>query len=438
MGRVIKKLEIFLFGLVIFLIPSNLWFGLERDQAGVYGIIVDYLIPKVYGSDLLILIILALWLIRDFWNLRDQAIKLILHTHLVKLMLFIGLVVSLLVSSALADKPMPAWWQLAKWLQLTMLTLWGVANLQSLKQITKPLLLTLIFQSAIGIVQWVQKSSLLGYFFLGESTLNTHSSIAKTGIFGEIRPLPYGTTAHPNILAGFIVISLLILLVSRLWQPPTHKPSFWHSFRSTLVSLITLVLSLTTLALTQSFTAITAFVASLLLLVGQKARLKNLVAIFVIVVSLIVLGQPLLEQESWQRRSQLAKISLDMTLANPWFGVGLTNFTWEMSQFGFVAGNIRFLQPVHNIYLLFWAETGTLTVFLLLAFLLMSGKQIVSYLNNHFLLSLPLLVLLVIGLNDHYPFSLQTGQLLTSLSLIVALGRWQISFKAKQGHKPTT
>src|SRR5689334_2459990 len=40
---------------ILFLVPSNLFFKFWTESAYVHGLLVDYLIPKLYASDLLII-----------------------------------------------------------------------------------------------------------------------------------------------------------------------------------------------------------------------------------------------------------------------------------------------------------------------------------------------------------------------------------------------
>ncbi len=71
-----------------------------------------------------------------------------------------------------------------------------------------------------------------------------------------------------------------------------------------------------------------------------------------------------------------------------------------MDHYGYIPAATRWLQPVHNIYLLILSETGIFGV-LGFAYLLLKSKK-----------NLPLFILLFLGLFDHYPLTLQTGLLL--------------------------
>jgi len=114
-----------------------------------------------------------------------------------------------------------------------------------------------------------------------------------------------------------------------------------------------------------------------------------------------------------------------MFLANPAFGIGLNQFSGQLEKFGTVAAVTRFVQPVHNIYLLWIVETGLvglISVGILFYFL---WQQTTHYAlrTTHLKFMIPLLMLSVIGLVDHYPLTLQQGQLLLILGLWLATAK---------------
>src|SRR5205823_5918646 len=58
------------------------------------------------------------------------------------------------------------------------------------------------------------------------------------------------------------------------------------------------------------------------------------------------------------RREELAEIALKHFYSSPLFGVGLNNFLIATATSELITGPSRFLQPVHNIFLLTLSETG--------------------------------------------------------------------------------
>ena len=72
------------------------------------------------------------------------------------------------------------------------------------------IIISAFFQSIIAILQFIQQGS-LGLTFLKESVFSVYDpGIAKILINGNIFTRSYGTFPHPNVLGGFLGISLLI------------------------------------------------------------------------------------------------------------------------------------------------------------------------------------------------------------------------------------
>ena len=119
--------------------------------------------------------------------------------------------------------------------------------------------------------------------------------------------------------------------------------------------------------------------------------------------------------ESVVVRQQLNSAAITMWQHSPLFGVGLGNFLVELPK-NLPSRTIYFLQPVHNIYLLLLSETGIVGLgsFLLLLWYIFQRIR-----NSK--LKAPIVALLLLGLIDHYPLTLQQGQLLFTLFLSLSL-----------------
>lgn len=459
----IKTLEKWLLQSLVFFIPTNLALHLYKSQAHVYGITIDYLIPKIYVSDFIVMALLGLWLLRNVKTLPSVLNTALKHGSLIAL-----LIATLVVSAYQSQYPVAGYWFLLKLAEMSVLVLYMIHNLK-LESIKWPLSLTLLFQALVGIIQWVQKQSLLGYYFLGETTIRNNSYIAKTGVTGEIRPLPYGTTPHPNVVAGFLAVGLLIILLIDQIQKPSKKsessPTWLKRGLGGVTRLVFALPILLTLLLTQSVSAVIVLIVGLILLKFKALHWRNGLAIVAIFLATGLAVSPYVESTSVTRRVQLTEISLKMILAEPWLGVGPNNFTARMTDFGRVISTTRFLQPVHNIYLLWVSETGLVSTGLLLLILFKFSKTLgfpsatksestktnkksqskkVSHKALHTKLtsqktamlhySVPIIAIAIIGLADHYPLSLQTGQLLSVLCLSLPLSLWyrQKTTKLKQ------
>lgn len=487
-----SKIERILFQLTIFLIPTNLAYHWVTKEAYVNGILVDYLIPKLYLSDLPILLLLLLWFLKLTSRL-GQLEQLEIRKFFPPLLLT-TLSLLLLLRAFLTPAPLAATWFWLKFVELTLFFLWikvhvvrgegnqfspivparlpallnrnhrvegvhfrifswpgalkaslaslgksysyQIAPLKSKKMaipatlnpLVTPLLLSLLLQSTLALYQFAFQKSLVGYPFFGEPNLKLTSNIAKTVVGGAIKIIPYGTTPHPNVLAGFLAIGIItIFLASREngQMKPYQKYLIPISLLPTAYSLIltqslsawiALLLAVIAIGLTNPSSSQRSVLPKLGQLGIRSIRtIPAIIAIisFTIIASLFAHPYSLVANPSISRRLQLTTIALNMFRSSPFVGVGLNNFTKVMPYFGTVTANVQFLQPVHNLYLLYLAETGLVGTVPLIYFAWKKRQEIERKLSiSNWQFAIPLMMILIIGAADHYPLTLQTGQLL--------------------------
>ena len=380
-----------LFYLIVFLIPSNLAKHFPLASSYVSGNLVDYLIPAIYLTDILIILLLII-----------KPIKSIPKPLLIFLL-------CLLPSVFFSASPIPAIFKWFKFLEFSLLAAWIK---QYRPPIIKPLLVAVIFQSLLALGQWFHQGSLFHYWFFGEQPYSSATpGIDKITWFdGSFKIPPLGTTPHPNVLAGFLVISLALLKGPSL---RSKVGPYWIIFSSALLTIF----------FTFSLSAWLAFLLIGLPLILQGWTLQAfkskpywklfLVCFGFLLIILSIFGQKLsflAPESSFSRRSELTKIALKMWRDHPLTGVGLNNFTVTMDQYGYIPASTRFLQPVHNIYLLILSESGLLGLFGFL-YLFLKGRSLFT--DKVRPCHPALLLLLFLGLFDHYLLTLQTGLLLT-------------------------
>jgi len=133
-----------------------------------------------------------------------------------------------------------------------------------------------------------------------------------------------------------------------------------------------------------------------------------------------------LDPLSLSRRLELNRSAFLMIKKNPLLGVGLGNFLVQLPNFWQVNERIRFLQPVHNIFLLVGAETGLIGLAIFIWFLFLTFKKLLKIRNcppsasrrqGREKLGIPLLIILLTGMADHYWLTLQQSQLMFALIL---------------------
>jgi O-antigen ligase len=126
-------------------------------------------------------------------------------------------------------------------------------------------------------------------------------------------------------------------------------------------------------------------------------------------------GGTRLEQKSLNERREYLVQAKDLIKGNLLFGVGTGNYVSALERQDQNKKSIWDYQPVHNVFLLFWAESGIFAFFSFLAFLFFLIKKnrravfsgaifmaiIILLLLDHWLLSLPfgiLFLFFILGL----------------------------------------
>ena len=110
-------------------------------------------------------------------------------------------------------------------------------------------------------------------------------------------------------------------------------------------------------------------------------------------------------------RIELINASLKLIKESFLLGVGLNNFIPNLVKVSNTFVNSWELQPVHNIFLLIFSETGIIGISAFLYLVLVPAL----------LTNLSLIAILITGLSDHYWITLQQNMLL--LTFVLALSK---------------
>ena len=367
----ISQILVFAF---VFTLPINLFYKFSLDGGYVRGLLVDYLIPKIYLHQIFMLLVLGL-----HWPRKLLTIPFPTNKKALLLSILFG---ALIIRQFLTTNPSAA---LSYLLSLSL----GVLMFYILQQ--KPVckkaalfgaIAALITQSSLAIAQFVKQASIFPYQILGESNLHNLANISK-GQFSDIEKiLPYASTAHPNILAVFIVLFSIIII---------EKCAKKHHLITGALIINTLLM----IYLTQSWSAL----ATLLLygLWRLRPNLPTLIGCY----ALIICGSPLLinylaadtNHPSLLRRAHLNQAAWQMWLQQPLQGVGLNQFTISLEKYAASPEIVRFVQPAHHGLLLMLSEGGLLLLLALL-YLIKQNKKIHFYRHG--------LILLAVFSLDHY------------------------------------
>jgi O-antigen ligase len=299
-----------------------------------------------------------------------------------------------------------------------------------------------LFESIVGILQFILQKP-LGFSLLKEPLfgveINTSAKIfisQKNQIFFNALSIvdnncflrAHGTFIHPNVFSGFLNVSSLLTLYL-----------IYKSKRKLIFSLF-LFIQLTSLILTFSRAGFISFICSsflfFLLMFIKKYDVKKMLITFLIVLVLVgcLFSKYLIERGyfghffqsneakeinlgSSNVRILLKNVSINMIKQNPYFGIGFRNFLIKRGEY---TSQITERAYVHNIYLLIAAETGIISFFVFLIFLILIFVNTLKCCLNPLTITSICIVIsfLLIGFFDHYPISSYFGRMI----LFVFLG----------------
>ncbi len=256
--------------------------------------------------------------------------------------------------------------------------------------------LNVLVQGVIGIMQVLRGAS-LGFGFLGESQVVSGmqgSSFITLG--GRVFLRAYGTFSHPNVFAGFLILAILLGIACS------------RKFSGLGISLT--ILSFCFLLFTFSRSALLLGLLILLILfIRSISRARSKVfsispLLFLERFENLVKGS----DSSWTERVALFKASVEVIKENFFLGTGAGSFVKAMGDYSpRTSRGILLLQPVHNIFVLVFAELGLfgfLGFFYILVKTFLENVKKFTYFKVVLLLSI-----LIIGFWDHYLFSLPQG-----------------------------
>lgn len=320
-----------------------------------------------------------------------------------------------------------------------------LAQYVSKKNILWALLLGGLVQSILAIYQSITQNIGANKWLGMAEQLAQNRGVSVLEI-GDMRVLrAYGALPHPNILAGFLVLAILTGLY--LWHSiyVQSEQADWQikKIRKYTLSLCLVIVSLVLMSFgllaTFSRSALLALVATLLFIFIFSVIKKDKLTIYVLIkyavlLGLIFLAFNLYYPNLWASRFDLsnrleAKSIQDRELTYGqlnWnspqeivFGQGLGLNTYWVSK-----NNNQLpvdqLQPIHNWYLLALAEVGLVGVFMFLVLLYFYFKKSLFIKNkNQVWLGSFVLLILLLGLFDHYLWTSWTGWLMVGVVVTI-------------------
>jgi O-antigen ligase len=453
-----QKIEKILFYAFLFFIPFQIratisWQGSEWDSIFLY--LTDLLLvgvfilgaKEVYGfykanklkTNLLLTILLVLALISIFAS-NDKTNSIFRFVKLLEFtLLYVYICIKLKKSPPEAGPPL--------------------AEKFKIKTIFSIIVYSGILQSALAIAQFYKQGS-LGLKFIEAGSYTPGEAGVATFMSGTEKVMrAYGSFPHPNVLAAFLLLSIFCFYV--LWLK-SEKPRGPIG----LIGPIGLMGLIFALFLTFSREAILTFVfisfAFFLfrffqlrmlyhtderLVMGKRMMaLALLFVVFSLISTIIVFpyfktrfAEISLSEEAINLRFFYNEMALKMIKAKPASGIGIGNFvnySHNFPAFLRAANKIAssggatgkeipgwIYQPAHNIYLLIASEIGILGALIFIVFVLKKFLKSIKPIKPKELIDLvgpmPFVFLgfLIIGLSDHFSWTLQSGGIIFWLSL---------------------
>ena len=389
-----KRVENVLLFLTLLFFPTQLGKHFWPPFSFVYSLSIDYLSPTIYFWDLLVVLLITVFIAsgKPINKLALNIFLLFILSQIISLIpyqssglnLGAGLVraeqylISGLFGIYIASKNVH---------QVKFIFIWGLG-------------LAILGQSILAILQFFKEGT-IGLWILGERTFSLSTpGIAKFDFYGREFLRPYGTFPHPNVLAAFMLLSAILIL----WFRKTER----------IISFLAVI----PILLTVSRAAIAAGLISFLFLLEKKGRIILVLAAVALLPILYTRFTSIFnfDNVSLLRREELSAVAIKVFISAPFLGVGLNNFIPSASN-ELLVGPSRFLQPVHNIFLLALSETGIVGfsgLLLLICFAIWKVRKEKTLL-------LAWLVIIFLGMFDHYFLTLPQGYRL--LFLI-----WGLSF----------
>jgi len=302
-------------------------------------------------------------------------------------------------------------------------------------------------QAGFGIYQFINQEIVankwLGIAEHFPQTLGT--SVVGTVLRRWLRA--YGSLPHPNILAGFLAIALLFFIIFYSFKKK-QETSFeingkikkiTHSLKNKFLPPFIFFILITGIFLSFSRAAWLGIIITLLLIVlGNFKLIKKLFnplsfSLLIVFASAIyflrtptltrIKSNSYLEAKSNIEHSASSRQGTDIIKNNLLLGTGIGNYTVALHQKNSNLSSWDYF-PVHNLFLLVWAELGAIGLSILLAFLYSLSKKFIKkisfktlFYNYNFII---LLLILFLAMFDHYFWTLYFGILLwwTSLGIL--------------------
>lgn len=406
-------------------IPVQLGLHYWPEWTYVLGRRIDFLSPTVHLTDILLVFLVIFYGIDQFKSRNAFIVSRQMVLYVVLFVIFAS------VNIYFAVVPQRSAYMWAKAVELT-IVFWYIRRTKPKQNlIMLPLLIGVLYESVIAIGQFILQHSIGGaLWFFGERSF----AVSTPGIARVSFCLPsiasgchewlraYGTFPHPNVLGGFLALTLVYLLYTR--EASNEKQiRAWLFFSIYVGGVVALYVTFS-----RSAWSVYGIGTAIVLLYRYGVKLQrcskrtmryliSVGAVAFVFFCMAIALRPGMHDETVVQRMHLHASAVSMWRSSPVFGVGLGNFLNALPDHTTIR-TIQFLQPVHSIYMLALAEAGIIGGIVFAVCIVFVFTKCMS--TKNFMTPLPFFLLLLLGMIDHYPFTLHQGQLLFVLFLAIS------------------
>jgi O-antigen ligase len=424
--KLLRKIIEYSFYLFIFLLPWQTKIILRPDVANFNEI-------SLYVSHLLLLLILAVFFI---YKLRRPATMEKISWLWLSL---VGLETVILISFFGAPDQILAFYHY-------LLFLAGIGLFYILREgtvafsyeeaiflkakIVGTFFLSIFLQAVLGIYQFLRQNTLVSkYLGLAQHYAAQPGSAVIEAVSGRwLRA--YGGMDHPNIFGGVLAISLIIaayiLAKKRVLRSRSEVAESLGLFLFYFVGLFALFFTFSRAAWLAYGLGLFVLLLSLIIKKSDRWIIGRYLAIlFFSAVAIFLVAYPYsdlikarttintrLEQKSIDERQEEVKQATVILKDNWLLGVGIGNYVTALENRDNYSQSIWNYQPVHNIFLLLFAEGGIGALIFFCLFLVLLKKDRLAAYSGAIMIALIILMLF-----DHWLFSLPFGLLFSFLAL---------------------
>ncbi len=311
------------------------------------------------------------FILRDVWMGRVRGVRIpACFWWWVGMMLLGG--VSMLISPYKISAAQEVF-RMGKCLILALVVVNEIVRVKQFQHALLALMLGVLMQCVIGFLQYTLDRQ-LGLQVIGEATEEGVELLSKATLQGGERVNRVGALiGHANLLAAYLAMLLPIAIATLFARV---------DIRIKAVCVAVAVFGEGILVATLSRTGWVEFGVALLLVLTlshfhRRMRLRYMLVRLLIIAAMAMVGLafsgPILDRltrsdpGAWSFRLEWIEVAFKMVQAYPVFGCGLNSFVFQMVPFTPQGSpeqlNLKFgdLWPVvHNIYMVTWAEQGTL------------------------------------------------------------------------------